>query len=96
MHNAYFVVTSGQRGCSILGPSGEFVKIPAFVAKVVDRVGSGDALFSIAAMAARLGLPEEIIGFLGNAAGSQAVETIGNKKSISSMTIKKCVTALMK
>jgi rfaE bifunctional protein nucleotidyltransferase chain/domain len=94
--NAYFVVTSGQRGCSVLGPSGDFVKVPAFVAKVVDRVGSGDALFSVAAMAARLGLPEEIIGFLGNAAGSQAVETIGNKKSISSMTIKKYVTSLMK
>ena len=96
MQNAYFVVTSGRQGCSVLGPGGDFLKVPAFAATVVDRVGSGDAFFAVAAMAARLGLPEEIIGFLGNAAGSQAVEIIGNKKSISSMTIKKCLTALLK
>lgn len=96
VRNRYFLVTSGRQGCAVLGPANEFVKVPAFVATVVDRVGSGDAFFSVAAMAARLGQPGEIIGFLGNAAGSQAVETIGNKKSISSMTIKKFVTSLMK
>jgi rfaE bifunctional protein nucleotidyltransferase chain/domain len=94
--NAYCVVTTGHQGCSVLGPTGDFVKVPAFAAKVVDRVGSGDAFFSVAAMAARLGLPEELIGFLGNAAGSQAVEIIGNKKSISSLTIKKSLPAMLK
>jgi rfaE bifunctional protein kinase chain/domain/rfaE bifunctional protein nucleotidyltransferase chain/domain len=96
MGAAHFLVTTGRKGCCVLGEDGAFVKVPAFVAKVVDRVGSGDAFFSVVAMAARQGLPIEIIGFLGNAAGSQAVEIIGNKKSISSLTIKKFVTSFMK
>ncbi len=93
---AYCVVTAGRQGCSVLGPGGAFVKVPALAATVVDRVGSGDAFFSVAAMAARLGLPEELIGFLGNVAGGQAVEAIGNKKPVRALAIKKSLTALLK
>lgn len=96
IRNTYCLVTTGRQGCAVLGPNDCFLKVPAFATTVVDRVGAGDAFFAVAAMAAALGVPEELIGFLGNAAGSQAVESIGNKKSVSSMTIKKCLTALLK
>ena len=67
-----------------------------FAQKVVDRVGAGDAFFSITALAAVQGVPGEIIGFIGNVMGALAVEIIGNKKSIDRLNLKNYVTSLMK
>ena len=63
---------------------------------VVDRVGAGDAFFSVASLAGVLNAGEELIGFLGNAVGSMAVEMIGNQKSIDKLSLKKYITSLLK
>lgn len=75
-------VTRGLKGCMILDNAGGFVQVPSFSQKVVDRVGAGDALFAVTAMAAVQEAASEIVGFLGNAAGSLAVEMMGNQQPI--------------
>ncbi|MBU4130436.1 MAG: adenylyltransferase/cytidyltransferase family protein [Proteobacteria bacterium] len=90
-----FVVTLGRRGCLVYQP-GSIVTVPAFAQDVVDRVGAGDTFFSIASLAAYLGVDSEIIGFLGNVVGAEAVRVIGNQKSIQKLAIKKHITSLLK
>lgn len=91
-----FVVTLGRRGCEVCNGQGEFIKVPTFARNAVDRVGAGDAFFSVASLAAVLDAPDEMIAFCGSIAGSLAVEIVGNQKSIDRMAAQKFVTALLK
>ncbi len=90
------VVTRGRHGCIVRDREGEFVEVPSFAQKVVDRVGAGDAFFSVTALAAMQGASNELIGFLGNVVGSLAVEIVGNQKSIDALSVKKYIVSLMK
>jgi len=91
-----FVVTRGKKGCIVRSGEGSFVEVPAFALKVVDRVGAGDAFLSVSAMAAFLGAPPEIVGFMGNVAGAMAVEVVGNQKFIEKQGMKKYIMSIMK
>ncbi len=77
-----FAVTRGRNGCAISDNDAGYVKVPAFARTVVDRVGSGDAFLAISSLASVLGVNSELLGFLGNAVGSLAVEILGNRKAI--------------
>ena len=57
---------------------------------------SGDAFFTVSAMAAYLETEPELIGFLGNVVGTLAVEVVGNQKSIDKMSVVKYITSIMK
>ena len=89
------VITRGRRGCLVLGQD-NFIAVPTFVQNVVDRVGAGDSLFAMTALTAASGCSNEILGFLGNIAGSLAVKILGNQHAIDKMSVKKCVTSLLK
>ena len=89
-------VTRGKKGSYILRNDGLGVVVPAFTHRVVDKIGSGDAFFSVASLAARLDVQPELLGFLGNVVGSIAVGIVGNKKSITREAIMKHVTSLLK
>ncbi|MDR4509092.1 MAG: PfkB family carbohydrate kinase [Candidatus Brocadiaceae bacterium] len=89
------IVTRGRNGCVVLDQNGEFLQIPSFAQKVVDRVGAGDALFGLTSLAAVQNIPGELLGFIGNTAGSLAVETMGNKKSIDKRTIMEYMNKLL-
>ncbi len=91
-----FVITRGRRGCLILGDQENFVEIPSFAQNVVDRVGAGDSFFAISALAAKLRVSDELIGFIGNLAGGLAVAILGNEKSIDKISMKKYITSLIK
>ena len=90
------VVTRGRKGCLVFNALGEFVAVPSFAQKIVDRVGAGDAFLSVTALAAKLGAPDEVLGFIGNIIGSLAVEIVGNEKSISRMSLNKFIMSLLK
>lgn len=90
------VVTRGRKGALVWNSRGEFVEIPSFAHNIVDRVGAGDAFFSVTSLAAAKGVPDEILGFIGNVVGSLAVEIIGNKKSIDKASTKKYIASLMR
>ncbi len=89
-------VTRGRQGCVIRNGNGTAARVPAFASKTIDRVGAGDAFFSIASLCAALNLENEIIGFLGNVAGSLAVETIGNRKTLDRDKLRNYVVSLLK
>ncbi|MFA4915037.1 MAG: PfkB family carbohydrate kinase [Syntrophales bacterium] len=90
------VVTRGRKGALVWNNRGEFVEIPSFAHNIVDRVGAGDAFFAVTSLAAAKGVPDEILGFIGNVVGSLAVEIVGNKKSIDKTSTKKYIASLMR
>lgn len=92
----YMIVTRGQRGCLVSGAGNEFAAVPAFARKVVDRVGAGDAFLAVTALAAAQKAPYEMLGFIGNVIGAEAVEIVGNDKAIDKLKIKKCIVSLLK
>ena len=89
------LLTEGRNGCSIL-TSDDLQRAPSFAANVVDRVGAGDALFSLTSLCAFKNYAPDITVFLGNISGSLAVETIGNAKAVGKDAIIRYITALMK
>ena len=91
-----FVTTRGRKGCLVIDRDGQFMEVPAFATRVVDRVGSGDAFFAVSSLASRLGASSEVLGFLGNVVGSLAVEMLGNAKPIDKGAVQKYLVSLLK
>jgi rfaE bifunctional protein kinase chain/domain/rfaE bifunctional protein nucleotidyltransferase chain/domain len=73
------VTTCGNRGAICVSRDAEMVHVPALATKVTDRIGAGDAFFSLTAPCVHSGAPLEIVGFLGNVAGAEAVATVGHR-----------------
>jgi rfaE bifunctional protein kinase chain/domain/rfaE bifunctional protein nucleotidyltransferase chain/domain len=90
------VITRGKRGCVCYSEDEGFCAVPAVAGQVVDRMGAGDAFLSVTAMAAALNAPLELLGFVGNAVGAQAVSTVGHRDSINRSTLTKFITSLLK
>jgi len=91
-----FVVTRGRKGCMVVDKAVSLIQVPSFSQVVVDRVGAGDAFFSITAMLSERGVSNEILGFIGNIMGSIAVGTMGNKKSIEKAHLQEHIGLLLK
>lgn len=96
LNGRQLIVTLGRNGCAAYKDKGTYLQVPSFTEKVVDRVGAGDALFALTSLAAILDVDQELLGLLGNVAGSLAVEIIGNKKAIDKQAVEKFITSLMK
>jgi cytidyltransferase-like protein len=90
------VVTRGKQGCLCHGKDGGFNTVPAFAGQVVDRMGAGDAFLSVTALCAAQKAPLEVLGFLGNVVGAQAVATVGNRKPVERSAVFKHVESLLK
>jgi rfaE bifunctional protein kinase chain/domain/rfaE bifunctional protein nucleotidyltransferase chain/domain len=93
---ATVMVTRGSSGTMIYNESSGISECPAFAMKVVDRIGAGDAVLAMTSLGAAAKLPADVIGFLGNLAGAQAVTIIGNSASISRVALLKSAEALLK
>lgn len=76
------VITRGRQGCLCYSKEEGFFKVPAFSSYVVDRIGAGDALFSVTALCVAQRAPMEVVGLIGNAVGAQAVATVGHRRPI--------------
>jgi rfaE bifunctional protein kinase chain/domain/rfaE bifunctional protein nucleotidyltransferase chain/domain len=90
------LVTRGAFGSIGYSTRHVFFETPALSNRVIDRVGAGDALFAITAPCVYLGLPEEIVGFIGNVAGAMKVQTLGNKYTLQFPEIANYITYLLK
>lgn len=95
MNTRNFMVTRGQKGCVIHERGGRLVPVPSFTPKIVDRVGAGDALFSVTSLATRLEAAPEIVGLLGNVVGGLAVEVLGNRESIDRAGVERFLRPLL-
>jgi len=76
------IVTKGKNGVILFRNGLKPVSCPAFAAQSVDKVGAGDAMLSIAALAIKKNLEPELVLFLGSIAAAISVKNIGNKVSI--------------
>ena len=88
-------ITLGHKG-ALLYNGKEFHTSPVLSQKVVDRIGAGDAYLSVSAPALFLGLPLEIGGFLGNAAGAIACTSVANTETVDAARLLRSVETLLK
>jgi sugar/nucleoside kinase (ribokinase family) len=90
------IITRGHRGSLVYSKKSGFVIIPVFSTEVVDRIGAGDAYFSITSPCAYKNNPMETVGFIGNAVGAMKVLIVGNRSSVEPGPLFKYVTTLLK
>jgi sugar/nucleoside kinase (ribokinase family) len=89
-------VTKGHQGSLVYDRERGFFEIPVFSLEVKDRIGAGDAYFSITSPGVAAGFPMELVGFIGNAVGALAVRIVGNRTPVEPIPLFKFVTALLK
>jgi len=90
------MVTQGKRGTLLYQQDQGFFESPSLAAKVVDRIGAGDALFALTAPCVAMGAPPDVVGLIGNLAGAQSVMTVGNSASIDRVQLVRSVESLLK
>lgn len=90
------MVTRGKHGTLAYAAAEGFSEGPAFTQHVVDRMGAGDAVLSLTSLCVAQGMPMEVVGFIGNVVGAQAVGTLGHKTSIERAPLFKHIESLLK
>ena len=90
------IITRGSRGCVCYDRQEGFTKVPAVAGQVRDRMGAGDAFVSVAALCAARGAPLELAGMIGNAAGAEAVATVGHRRPIDRARLCRHIECLLK
>lgn len=89
------LVTLGRQGCILHERGVGFTQVPAFATKLVDRIGAGDAVLAITAPCVALGVPLDMVGFIGNVVGAEACRIVGNKEPVSATGLHRHITSLL-
>lgn len=90
------MMTRGSSGTLYHTAPFGYHRAPALATKVVDRVGAGDAVLCVTALAVAAGASPEILPFLGNVVGAEAVTILGNQRSIERIPLYRHVECLLK
>lgn len=90
------LITRGWQGCLCYQRDTGLLSIPPFTNRIVDRVGAGDALFAVTSLCAAQNAPMDVVGFIGNAVGAQAVEIVGHREVVSRLALLRQVHSLLK
>jgi len=91
-----FTVTMGKSGSLHLDFATACSVAPALAARVMDRVGSGDAVMAVTAPLARVGAPGPVVAFIGNVAGAESVAQVGRRWALDRVALSKHIVALLK
>jgi rfaE bifunctional protein kinase chain/domain/rfaE bifunctional protein nucleotidyltransferase chain/domain len=89
------MITRGQNG-TLVYRGGEFVDGPALATRIVDRIGAGDAVLAITALSVARGVEPDILAFIGNLVGAQAVGIVGNRTFIDRVALIRSIESLLK
>ncbi|NLF67510.1 MAG: adenylyltransferase/cytidyltransferase family protein [Candidatus Anammoximicrobium sp.] len=89
-------VTVGSKGCLCYGPEAGFAQAPALATRVVDRFGAAESFLAVTSLCAALRVPLEILAFLGNVAGAEAVAVMGNSQFLEEAAFRRHVESLLK
>ena len=89
------MITRGPNGSMLFSDDGAVYQTPALTGRVVDRLGAGDAVFSVTAPCVRRNVLPEIVGFIANSVGAIAVEIVGNSEPVTRAALSKFVTHLL-
>jgi bifunctional ADP-heptose synthase (sugar kinase/adenylyltransferase) len=92
----YLIITVGGDGSLCINRKGEINRTPSFATKVVDVIGAGDAFFSLSSLCFAMGMPMDLVSFIGNVVGAVAVQIVGNKRSVEGHEIKEFIHAVLK
>ncbi len=77
------VVTQGSDGAIFFDlVKNKFYDCPAFAAKIVDKIGAGDAMLALLSCSIKAGFDADLALFMGSLAAAQSVETIGNSTPV--------------
>ncbi len=90
------LITRGAKGSLCYDANEGFVEVPGFAIRTVDRVGAGDAVFAIASLVASQPTPMEVVGFIGNTAGTEAVSIKGNERFMERASLFKHIESLLR
>jgi rfaE bifunctional protein nucleotidyltransferase chain/domain len=90
------VVTRGHKGSLVYFDREGFLAVPVFSRDFVDRVGAGDAYFSITSLCAAKRFPSAVLGFIGNAMGALKIRIVGNKSPVEPVPLYKYINTLLK
>jgi rfaE bifunctional protein kinase chain/domain len=90
------IVTRGEKGSMAYSKGEGFFEVPALTTQVVDRMGAGDAVFSVASLFVAQGAPIEMVAFVGNAVGAEAVSIMGHQTSIQQLPLFRHIETLLK
>ena len=96
MSSRSVMVTQGKTGTLHYRVGQGFCQTPSLAIKVVDRVGAGDSVLAISSLCEAARLPEDLVGFIANLVGAQAVNIVGNSTAIDKVGLYKAIEALMK
>lgn len=96
MHCGRMLVTRGSQGSLMYSQKDGFIEAPALTSHVLDRVGSGDAVLAITSPCVAQDVPMDVVGFVGNAVGAQAVAMVGHRENIESEALSLYIQALLK
>ena len=73
------MVTQGNSGATLYASdNNKYYHCPAFAAKIVDKIGAGDAMLALLSCALKSKFSPDLALFMGSLAAAQSVETIGN------------------
>lgn len=90
------LVTQGTCGNLCYAKDEGFFEVPAFATRMVDRIGTGDAVFSLTSLCAARRVPMEITGFVANVVGAEALAIMGNRTSVEYTPLSRHVMSLLR
>lgn len=90
------IITRGHKGSLVYAKKEGFSEISVFSKEIVDRIGAGDAYFSLTSPCVFKNNPMEIVGFIGNAVGAMKVLIVGNRSPVEPVPLFKYISTLIK
>ena len=90
------IVTRGKSGAILSSKNNQYLNCPAFNTKVVDKVGSGDALLGIFSICKFANLPEDVSLFFSSLCAAHQIEVVNNEKFIKKSELLKNIYHLLK
>ncbi len=76
------IATRGPAGATAFNRRDGFYHIPALARQGLDTVGAGDAFFAYVAPCFAIGVPQDMLGFIGNAVGALKLQILGNREPV--------------
>ncbi|MCX5790434.1 MAG: PfkB family carbohydrate kinase [Elusimicrobia bacterium] len=96
LHCPSAILTGGKFGCLTYSARHGYTEVPAVAHDVVDRMGAGDTFFAVTAPCVAQGAPMDVVGFIGNVAGAEAVATVGHRTFLQRTPLFKHIETLLK
>ena len=91
------IVTRGGEGATLYSKkNNKFYYVEAFANKIIDKIGAGDTMLSLIGPCLKSNIDSDTTLLISSLAATQSVESMGNKKSISKMTILKTLENILK